>query len=402
MDSAKLADLVLLLIDGDFGFEMETFEFLNILQVHGFPKVMGVLTNLDKFKDPSRLRKTKKTLKQRFWTEIHAGAKLFYLSGMARKGGLPFLSLLFLVPPGFFPLLPSVCLFPNAHWLDLRPPPPQTHGRYNKRDTLNLARFISIAKFRPLTWRQQHPYVVGDRFEDMTDPEAVRQDSGCSRTVALYGYVRGANLKPGMQMHLCGVGDVSMAEAAALPDPCPLPDKVKKRSLDGKERLLYAPMSDVGRLVYDKDAMYINLPDHQVNFTRPSADDGGDGVDHAVQTPGVGMVRSLQARPGARLGSPSLAAFCALPCGLLRPRCWLHESSPPFGVPLGSSAGHPAGSRRKAEGRAHPGLRVVRRRGRERRRGRRQRVERRGGRGRGRGAARSDARPQEGDVQRER
>jgi len=33
VDCAKLADLVLLLVDGDFGFEMETFEFLNVLQV---------------------------------------------------------------------------------------------------------------------------------------------------------------------------------------------------------------------------------------------------------------------------------------------------------------------------------------------------------------------------------
>lgn len=33
MDAAKAADLVLLLIDGSFGFEMETFEFLNLLQV---------------------------------------------------------------------------------------------------------------------------------------------------------------------------------------------------------------------------------------------------------------------------------------------------------------------------------------------------------------------------------
>ena len=33
IDAAKYADLVLLLIDGGFGFEMETFEFLNILQV---------------------------------------------------------------------------------------------------------------------------------------------------------------------------------------------------------------------------------------------------------------------------------------------------------------------------------------------------------------------------------
>lgn len=35
MDAAKYADLVLLLIDASFGFEMETFEFLNLLQVRG-------------------------------------------------------------------------------------------------------------------------------------------------------------------------------------------------------------------------------------------------------------------------------------------------------------------------------------------------------------------------------
>jgi hypothetical protein len=33
LDAAKYADLVLLMIDGAFGFEMETFEFLNLLQV---------------------------------------------------------------------------------------------------------------------------------------------------------------------------------------------------------------------------------------------------------------------------------------------------------------------------------------------------------------------------------
>lgn len=33
IDAAKYADLVLLLVDGAFGFEMETFEFLNMLQV---------------------------------------------------------------------------------------------------------------------------------------------------------------------------------------------------------------------------------------------------------------------------------------------------------------------------------------------------------------------------------
>lgn len=52
------------------------------MQVHGFPKVMGVLTHLDEFKDVKKLRKTKSRLKHRFWTEIYAGAKLFYLCGL--------------------------------------------------------------------------------------------------------------------------------------------------------------------------------------------------------------------------------------------------------------------------------------------------------------------------------
>lgn len=82
VDLAKVADLVLLLVDASFGFEMETFEFLNVLQVHGFPKVIGVLTHLDRFRESKKLRTTKKRLKQRFWTEIYQGAKLFYLSGL--------------------------------------------------------------------------------------------------------------------------------------------------------------------------------------------------------------------------------------------------------------------------------------------------------------------------------
>ena len=46
------------------------------------PKVMGVLTHLDQFQKTRQIRKTKKELKHRFWTEIYAGAKLFYLSGI--------------------------------------------------------------------------------------------------------------------------------------------------------------------------------------------------------------------------------------------------------------------------------------------------------------------------------
>lgn len=44
-----------------------------------------------------------------------------------------------------------------------------------------------------------------------------------------------------------------------LPDPCPLPEQIKKRALVEKERLIYAPFSGVGGIVYDKDAVYVEL-----------------------------------------------------------------------------------------------------------------------------------------------
>ena len=259
VDAAKLADLVLLLVDGSYGFEMETFEFLNVLQVHGFPKVMGVLTHLDQFHDAKKLKKQKKTLKARFWSEIYNGAKLFYLSGMQ-------------------------------------------HGRYNKRDTLNLARFISTSKFRPLTWRSTHPYVVGDRFEDITPPGRVHDNPNVERDVAVYGWLHGCNMKRGQLVHVAGVGDCTVSDLTVLPDPCPLPSSDKKqRKLDERAKLLYAPMSDVGGLLYDKDAVYISMDDRSVNFSK-RGDSGAPGAGSGVAEEGaiagagvgVGMVHGLQ------------------------------------------------------------------------------------------------------------
>lgn len=69
-----------MLIDASFGFEMETFEFLNICQVHGFPRIMGVLTHLDAFKNNKTLRRTKNNLKHRFWTEVYQVNNVLYRS----------------------------------------------------------------------------------------------------------------------------------------------------------------------------------------------------------------------------------------------------------------------------------------------------------------------------------
>lgn len=216
IDIAKVADLVLLLCDASFGFEMEIFEFLNICQVHGMPRIMGVLTHLDVIKNSKTLKNTKKILKHRFWTEVYPGAKLFYLSGII-------------------------------------------HGEYLRNEIKNLGRFISIIKFRPLTWRTTHSYLLGDRYEDLTNQELVRKNPKCDRNISLYGYVRGVPLVKNTSVHIAGLGDLKIHDIAYLPDPCPLPEVLKKRSLIEKEKFIYAPFSGVGGIVYDKDAVYVEL-----------------------------------------------------------------------------------------------------------------------------------------------
>jgi ribosome biogenesis protein BMS1 len=230
IDIAKVVDILLLMIDGNYGFEMETMEFLNILNSSGMPgNVFGILTHLDLFKKQDALKVQKKRLKHRFWSELYQGAKLFYLSGVV-------------------------------------------NGRYPDREVLNLSRFLSVMKKpRPVIFRQSHPYCLADRFLDITPPTAIEEDPKCDRTVALYGYLRGGTNFPaqGARVHIPGVGDHNVAMVEALPDPCPTPHmdqavakatgKSKRRRLGEKQKVLYAPMSDVGGVLVDKDAVYIDV-----------------------------------------------------------------------------------------------------------------------------------------------
>jgi ribosome biogenesis protein BMS1 len=313
IDLAKVADLVMLTVDGSFGFEMETFEYLNILQVRGreresgrgspskggrqtqhllrcpllptrvpcpaprthslstqvsgFPKVMGVLTHLDGFRDGKTLQRRKREMKTRFWAEIHAGAKLFYLSGLVR-------------------------------------------GAYPKGEVHNLALYVSRMKTRPLSWRSAHPYVLVDRVEDVTDPAAVDADPLVDRRLALFGFVRGLHLKAGARVTIPGAGDFVLDGVDVLPDPVPLPstdpgERVAARKLNAKQALLYAPLSNVGgAIAYDADAVYISLP--RVHFTRPEAllgggTGGGAGGDDDDEGPaGTAMPVGLQVGNGGR------------------------------------------------------------------------------------------------------
>lgn len=238
IDLGKVADLALLLIDASVGFELETFEFISILQNHGMPCVMGVLTHLDNFKENKSLRKIKKTMKKRFWTEAYTGAKLFHLSGMK-----------------------------NDH--------------YSENEVHNLARFISVLKWKEMRWREDHSFILADRFE--YKPEIAQS--------VFYGYVRGSPTNEKI-FFVPGYGDYHLVEVEEQPDPIPALQEAKKkkthRTLKQKEKALYAPSSNVGMLKYDETTGYLNLPEQYVMFSKH------DGENTEEFTEGQRMVRYLQ------------------------------------------------------------------------------------------------------------
>lgn len=285
VDAAKVADLVLLLVDGNFGLEMETMEFLNVAQHHGMPRVIGVTTHLDLFKSQSTLRTSKKRLKHRFWTEVYQGAKLFYLSGVI-------------------------------------------NGRYPDREILNLTRFISVMKFRPLKWRNEHPYLLADRITDLTHPTLIEKNPKVDRKVAIYGYLHGTPLaSSNARVHIAGVGDYTVSNIEKLPDPCPTPyfeqrledlerERAKeaaangeqiakttrrRKRLDDKQKIIYAPMSDVGGVLVDKDAVYIDIGEASFN---PGEEKGvGEKLVTSLQGVGKTIDEQFQEGPGLQLFS---------------------------------------------------------------------------------------------------
>lgn len=98
-------------------------------------------------------------------------------------------------------------------------------------------------------------------------------------------------------MHIAGVGDCKLAGVSALEDPCPLPSATKKKGLREKEKLLYSPWSNVGEVLYDKDATYVDINDHQVQYSKSEPNeaeqkDPESGVEN--DDVGVAMVKTLQ------------------------------------------------------------------------------------------------------------
>lgn len=88
------------------------------------PRIMGVLTQLDRLRTQRQVRRRKKELKARFQSEISARSSLFYFTGISKDS-------------------------------------------YPQREIINLARFLSVLKPKVVRWRNTHPYLLADRYAGM-------------------------------------------------------------------------------------------------------------------------------------------------------------------------------------------------------------------------------------------
>ncbi|KAL0233632.1 hypothetical protein PCE1_002145 [Barthelona sp. PCE] len=224
IDMAKIADVVIFLVDASYGFEMETFEFMTIIKTTGYTTVMAAMTKCDLVPMP-RLKKKRKMMKRRWKKDVGQGGKFFFFNEIV------------------------------------------SGGRFYKRSAItNFHRLLVNCKVKKITWRDAHPYMVVNRCEDVTNPAILEQDPSSSRTMSFYGWVRGVPLHDEQRMHLLGVGDFDIAHISAAVDPCALDDKLsRKRHLGQKLNLFYAPWTELGEVVVDDDAAHIVMADRIVN-----------------------------------------------------------------------------------------------------------------------------------------
>ncbi|KAI3902813.1 hypothetical protein MKW92_025510, partial [Papaver armeniacum] len=89
-------------------------------------------------------------------------------------------------------------------------------GKYPDHDICKLASFISGMEFHHLSWRATHPYVLVDRFEDVTPRLRLDMNENCNRDVIFYGYLRGCDIKKEAKVHIAGVHDFPLADVTSV------------------------------------------------------------------------------------------------------------------------------------------------------------------------------------------
>lgn len=166
VDTSKISDMVIFVINATIGLECDTLEYLSLLVAQGLPKIMFIVTFVDRNNDKKLFKKIKKQI----YSEICDGLKFFYLS--------------------------------------------MKHNKYDESEILNLTRFIGSMKYRPVEWKCTHPHVIVDKIDENY----------------VYGYVRGAVFNKGSSLYIPGFTENSVTDFEILNDPVPIKeDKLSKR-----------------------------------------------------------------------------------------------------------------------------------------------------------------------------
>lgn len=236
IDAAKMATLVLIVVDATKGLEAPHYEYLNILQATGFPRVYTVFTHLDLIKNIKALNQTKTRLRERIWKELEPGSRVFYMKGL--------------------------------HY----------NKAYLKNDAQLLIRIIAQQEHKlGLRWRDSHGGILVDRIEDLTDPGLLSADKEMNKlvkhTVAFFGYVRGTYLDAKQMFYVPGGGTLEIESITKLPDPCECVEQLKKRESDqtsqrrlgARVKSIYAPFCNDGDIFYDKDGLWFNVHNTDVS-----------------------------------------------------------------------------------------------------------------------------------------
>ena len=146
---------------------------------------------------------------------------------------------------------------------------------------------------------------------DRIDMIETQQDSE-NNTVSVFGYVRGTYLDKHQRIHVNGLGDFDIKNVQKMDDPCPIELKKtvkqkqaeheaekqglikpkKKRNLKDKEKVLYAPYTNIGAVNFENTTGYINIPDQNVVYTRLDEEDA-DGQGHGLSGVDASNVKEL-------------------------------------------------------------------------------------------------------------
>ncbi|KAH0573441.1 Ribosome biogenesis protein BMS1 [Spironucleus salmonicida] len=202
LDAARVADLVIIVINAEKDIETDVFEYLNVLQAIGFPKVFTVVTHEDCFAKVSHKQRNNKKLRERIYKEIYQGSKIFFLD-----------------------------------W--------QSHS-YKNDQMATLSRCISQQNYNiPLSWRSQHGCVLVDRVEQHVN-----------NTTTCFGFVHGTFINTHQKFHIPGYQDVDPVNFEVLQDPA-MPEN--RKVLQKEKPVVYGPMSEINDVRIDDAGVHVKI-----------------------------------------------------------------------------------------------------------------------------------------------